>query len=131
MRPKLETLIANLEKLTADLKPRLDELLTKAGGTLDKAGVAFDKAGVTLETTHQLLADNRENIGMMLTSFRETGYNAKHFTHTFRIIFSPWSVFCDQKKPEPGASTKAPEAQPAAGGTPAEAAKPAAANATK
>lgn len=133
MRPKLEVLVANLEKLTADLKPKLDDLLAKTGGTLDKAGVTFDKASATLETTHTLLNDNRENIAMMLTSFRETGYNAKHFTHTFRMIFAPWSIFCDQKKPdltkppEPGATAKTP----AAGGNPADAAKPAVPDAPK
>ncbi len=118
-KPKLESLLTNMEKLTAELRPKLDELLAKTGGTLDKAGTTLDKASATFDTTHALLNDNRENIGMMLTSLRETGYNAKHITHTFRLIFAPWSVFSSQKKPdaakpESGGAVKVPADQPAA-----------------
>ena len=136
-RPKLEALLADIQKLTTELRPKLEELLTKAGGTLDKAGGTFDKAKTTLDTTDSVLKDNRENITMMMTSFRETGYNAKHITHTFRMIFAPWSVFSDQKKPdqtkspEPGAAAKTPADQPAAGGKTGDAAKPAAPDAPK
>ena len=136
-KPKLESLLANMEKLTAELRPKLDELLAKTGGTLDKAGTTFDKLGATLDTTHTLLSDNRENIGMMLTSLRETGYNAKHITHTFRLIFAPWSVFSSQKKPdtakspESGGAVKVPADQPAASGGSGAAAKPAAPDAPK
>ena len=86
-------MIANIQSLTTELQPKLNELMAKTGSTLDKAGATFD-------TTNALLSNNRENITMMLTSLRETGYNAKHFTHTFRIIFAPWSIFSSQKKPD-------------------------------
>lgn len=120
-RPKLQTLIASIQKLTSELQPKLNELMAKSNGTLDKAAVTIDKAGELMDTTNSLLSDNRETITMMLTSLRETGYNAKHLTHTFRMIFAPWSIFCSQKKPdatkqpEPGTAAKAPAAaEPAA-----------------
>jgi ABC-type transporter Mla subunit MlaD len=135
-RPKLEALINNLEKLTGDLKPKLDDLLAKTGGTLDKAGTTLDKAGATFDATHAVLSDNRENITMMLTSFREAGYNTKQISHTFRLIFAPWSVFSDQKKPDaakpsgPGDAKTSTDQAAAVDGSGA-AAKPAAPDAPK
>jgi len=132
-RPKLQALIASIQKLTAELQPKLNELMTKSNGTLDKAATTIDKAGELMDTTNSLLSDNRETITMMLASLRETGYNAKHFTHTFRMIFAPWSIFCSQKKPdaakqpEPGGAAKAPAS---ADGS-ADAAKPPASDAKK
>lgn len=99
-RPKLQALIASVQKLTNELQPKLNELMAKSNGTIDKAATTIEKAGALMDTTNSLLTDNRETITMMLTSLRETGYNAKHFTHTFRMIFAPWSIFCSQKKPD-------------------------------
>ena len=65
------------------------------------------------------------------------GYNAKHITHTFRLIFAPWSVFSSQKQPdaakspESGGAVKVPADQPAASGGSGAAAKPAAPDAPK
>jgi ABC-type transporter Mla subunit MlaD len=124
-RPKLQALITNIQKLTAELQPKLNELMAKSNGTLDKAATTIDKAGALMDTTNSLLSDNRETITMMLTSFREAGYNTKHITHTFRMIFAPWSIFCSQKKPD---ASKPPEPDSAAkAAAPAEQAAPAAA----
>jgi ABC-type transporter Mla subunit MlaD len=138
-RPKLQALIASIQKLTNELQPKLNELMAKSNGTIDKATTTIEKAGALMDTTNSLLTDNRETITMMLTSLRETGYNAKHFTHTFRMIFAPWSVFSSQKKPdapkpaEPQDAAKASalSTQAAAVGAPADAAKPATPSATK
>lgn len=138
-RPKLQALIASIQKLTSELQPKLDELMAKSTGTLDKASSALDKASATFDTTNTLLNNNRENITMMMTSLRETSYNAKHFTHTFRLIFAPWSIFCSQKKPDApkqpqqhdASKEPAPATPAAAGGGSADAAKPAAPDATK
>ncbi|MFA5190550.1 MAG: MlaD family protein [Verrucomicrobiia bacterium] len=138
-RPKLQALIASIQKLTAELQPKLNELMTKSNGTLDKAGTALDKVTATFDTTNTLLSDNRESITMMMTSLRETGYNAKHFTHTFRMIFAPWSIFCSQKKPDAPkqpeqrdtSKQSAPATQAAAVGGSGETVRPAAPDATK
>ncbi|MBI5684432.1 MAG: MCE family protein [Verrucomicrobia bacterium] len=110
-RPKLQALIASVQKLTAELQPKIDELMAKSNGAIDKAATTLDKAGTLFDTTNSLLSNNRENISMMMTSLRETGYNAKHFTHTFRMIFAPWSIFSSQKKPD---APKQPEPHAAA-----------------
>jgi len=136
-RPKLQALIASIQKLTTELQPKLNELMAKSSGTLDKAGTALDKASATFDTTQGILSDNRENITMMLTSLRDIGYEAKHFMHTFRMIFAPWSIFSSQKKPdakqpEPNGAVivPAPANQPvAAPGS--DAAKPAVPDAAK
>jgi ABC-type transporter Mla subunit MlaD len=99
-RPKLQALIASIQKLTDELKPKLDEMMTKSNGAIDKAATTLDKASTLFDTTNSLLSNNRENIAMMMTSFREAGYNTKHITHTFRMIFAPWSIFASQKKPD-------------------------------
>ena len=137
-RPKLQALIASIQKLTTELQPKLNELMAKSNGAIDKAATTLDKAGTLFDTTNTILSGNRENIAMMLTSLRETGYNAKHFTHTFRMIFAPWSIFSSQKKPdakqpEQGGVVKvlAPADQAVAGGGSGDAAKPAVSDATK
>lgn len=138
-RPKLQALIASIQKLTTELQPKLNELMAKSNGAIDKAATTLDKAGTLFDTTNSLLSNNRENITMMMTSLRETGYNAKHFTHTFRMIFAPWSIFSSQKKPDAAKQPEqsgaikvlAPADQAAAGGGSGNAAKPAVPDAAK
>ncbi len=93
-RPKLSATLDNVQKLTTDIRPKVSNVMDKAGATLGKA---HD----TLDTTHGLLSDNRENISVMLAHFRDMSRNTKHFTHTMRMVFAPWSAFSGDKKPQP------------------------------
>lgn len=93
-KPKIQTTLENVQKLTGELRGKIDELMAKVGTTLDKTGA-------TLDTARGILSENRESIAMLMASMRDTGYNAKQFTRTFRLIFAPWSAFSSQKKPEP------------------------------
>ena len=86
VRPKLNGTLNNVQQLTSDMRPKVNTLLEKTTTTVGKAGD-------TLDTTKGLLSDNRENITTLLSNLRATGGNAKHFTHTLRMVFAPWSAF--------------------------------------
>ena len=111
--PKLQAMIGDVQRLVNELRPKLDKLMDKTGVSLDKADAAFDKtgsaldkAGAMFESSSTFMSDNKENIVLLIDSLRQTSYNAKHFTHTFRWMLSPWSVFSSQEPPEPRKRTE-------------------------